>query len=86
MTERDWSAWFDIIDPNSGEVFFSCEHCGTGDYGWNRTDSGLTTHYATDEDLFNAASWVWRERAGHAEIRGFLAGDFLAWYNCDFED
>ena len=78
--ERHWSAWLRIIDPDSGEMFFDCEHVG-GDGGWNwfASSSVNSFHSSTDDELFNAASWVYREHPS-ADVIGFLADDFLEWW------
>jgi len=87
MTERDWSAWLRILDANSGEIFFDCEHCGTGDYGWNRINGGESgAHFATAEELFAEASWVMRTYKTTLMVEGYLKDEFLAWYHADSED
>ena len=83
----DLSAWLRILDPNSGEIFFDCAHCGTGDYGWDwfASSSVNTFHASTDNELFRAASWVMRDHP-HADVIGFMGEDFLEWWNEPAED
>jgi hypothetical protein len=84
--ERDWSEWLTVRDPSSSEVFFSCAHCGNGDYGWQRTDNGFSTHYKNFEELFIAVSWVLREHIENAWVVGYFRPEFMAWWNENKED
>jgi hypothetical protein len=83
----DWRAWLRILDPNTGEIFFDCEHCGTGDYGWNwfAGSSVNSFHSRNDAELFNSASWVIRDHP-YADVVGFMAEDFIEWWNKKSKD
>jgi hypothetical protein len=70
------NAWLTIV--SNGVTVFEVEHCGTGDWGWNRTDSDFTTHYANDAELFASALIVVNAHPD-TEIFGVLANRFTEW-------
>lgn len=80
--ERDRREWLTVRDPDTGEVFFHCAHCGNGDYGWEFwASSSVNQFHATNfEELFNAVSWVVRDHINHYEVVGYFEPEFTAWW------
>jgi len=75
--ERYWNAWL-TITSEGGITVFECEHCGTGDYGWNWFAGAAGDHVVTNADLFIVAECVMDEYP-EAHISGYLANDFIKW-------
>ena len=76
MDRGKMNAWL-TITARDGTIIFECEHCGTGDYGWDFTARGWFTdgHAGNISDLFFFARRA-MDNYPDANIAGYLANDF----------